>query len=253
MRFADRLPVRSILEPLAGLSNARNTGVLASKGDFVIWTDDDVLVDEDWLSAYFKSFKAHPEQPIFGGKATPYYEEPVQAWFTANETALWSLLAIRNEPSWSEITKERVPFGLNYAIRGAEQRSHLYDPNLGVAPGRRRGGEEVAVIRAILAEGYTGIWVWDAAVLHLISHERQSEAYIRQFYSSHGFDHPIAGRRIGKINTLKGVGIALKIWAKASIAYHFKRRSDAVQSVPHLITASRARASLSRYLGQDLE
>ncbi|MEN7536018.1 glycosyltransferase family A protein [Aurantiacibacter flavus] len=250
--FAERLPVRHVFEPNAGLSNARNAGVRASQGDFIVWTDDDVLVDENWLNAYFQSFKAHPGRAIFGGKATPLYEEPAKEWFVEAEPELCSLLAIRNAPSWKEITRDRVPYGLNYAIRGTEQRSHLYDPNLGVAPGRRRGGEEVAVIREILAAGHSGVWVWEAAVLHRISPERQSEAYIRQFYSSHGYDYPIAGHRVGKLHSLKGIAIALAAWGKSSIKYRLMRRSKPVQSVPHLVAASIAGASLRRYLGLQL-
>ena len=48
-RHADILPIRRIHEMKTGLSNARNTAVHNAKGDYIIWTDDDVLVDEKWL------------------------------------------------------------------------------------------------------------------------------------------------------------------------------------------------------------
>lgn len=247
--FSGQLPVRRVPEPKAGLSNARNAGVRESQGEFVLWTDDDVLVDEQWLNAWFRAFRDHPGEALFGGRSEPVYEPPEQAWFIANQHELRSLLAIRNTPEWATITRERVPFGLNYAIRGIEQRAHPYDPRLGVAPGRRRGGEEVAVIREILTEGGTGRWVWDATVYHLIPTERQTEAYIRQFYSAHGYDHPVVGQRVGPADRTRGVLRALLIWAKASISFRLKRRIDQTRSVPALVTASRAKASLRRYLG----
>src|SRR5688500_3500637 len=43
--FSGRLPIRRVSEPEAGLSNARNRGVAEAKGDYICWTDDDVLID----------------------------------------------------------------------------------------------------------------------------------------------------------------------------------------------------------------
>ena len=253
LEFSDRLPLRGVFEPNAGLSNARNAGVRATLGRFVLWTDDDVLVDVDWLSVYFQAFKDHPHQAVFGGLTAPVYEAPEQEWFKSNQAALRSLLAIRDDRSWTSIQRDRVPYGLNYAIRGEEQRSHLYDPDLGVAPGRRGGGEEVSVIRTILASGLSGLWLWNAKVYHLIPSLRQSETYIRQFYSANGYDCPVAGHRVGRISTLKGLVIAFRIWIKNVVAYAVKRPVKRAKSVPHLIRASQAKASLRRYLGLSRE
>jgi GT2 family glycosyltransferase len=41
--------VRSLVEPVPGLSVARNAGVLAAGGEVVAFTDDDVVVDPTWL------------------------------------------------------------------------------------------------------------------------------------------------------------------------------------------------------------
>ena len=250
--FADRLPIRRVAQPVPGLSNARNAGVRESRGEFVLWTDDDVLVDENWLAAYFDAFRRHPDTAVFGGRSEPVYEEPVQEWFRANQRELQSLLAIRDEPAWVEITPTRVPYGLNYAIRGREQRAHRYDPELGVAPGRRRGGEEVALIRAILAAGGTGRWVWDATVFHLIPAARQRRAYIRQFYTANGYDFPIAGPRDGSLSSLKGAAIAARLLLRSGILSLAARPFSAAFAARHLIRATRARASMARYLGRPL-
>ena len=93
---------------------------------------------------------------MFGGRSRPLYEEPRQPWFEANEEHLDALLALRDEPDSEVITKSQTPYGLNFALREIEQRKYLYDPALGVAPGRRRGGEEAAVLNAVLDNGGTG-------------------------------------------------------------------------------------------------
>src|SRR5512143_830758 len=51
-RFEARLPIRGVFETQPGLSNARNRAVREAGGEYVLFTDDDVLVDPDWLVAY---------------------------------------------------------------------------------------------------------------------------------------------------------------------------------------------------------
>ena len=44
--FAGQLPVRLLFEAKPGKSNALNTAIRQSKGDYILWTDDDTRVDE---------------------------------------------------------------------------------------------------------------------------------------------------------------------------------------------------------------
>ena len=55
--FDSRLPIRRLHEPVPGLSNARNTAIAAAAGDYIVWTDDDVVVCPEWLSAYVQAFR----------------------------------------------------------------------------------------------------------------------------------------------------------------------------------------------------
>lgn len=48
-RHAEQLPLERLSEPVQGLSHARNRAIRAARGDIVLWTDDDALVDLGWL------------------------------------------------------------------------------------------------------------------------------------------------------------------------------------------------------------
>ena len=103
--FAETLPIRRVYEPKAGLSNARNRGVSEAKGEFILWTDDDVLVRGRWLTAFAEAFQAHSEMAVFGGCILPLYAEPKAHWFIAAEDQLRSLLAHRNFSGLSAIRR----------------------------------------------------------------------------------------------------------------------------------------------------
>ena len=66
-RYADRLPVRRLDEKNQGMSYARNCAQRAAAADLLLWTDDDVLVDEDWLAAYVRAAARWPNAGYFGG------------------------------------------------------------------------------------------------------------------------------------------------------------------------------------------
>jgi glycosyltransferase involved in cell wall biosynthesis len=47
--FAGQLPLRVLREPKPRKSNAANLVVKEARGEYILWTDDDVLVEPDWL------------------------------------------------------------------------------------------------------------------------------------------------------------------------------------------------------------
>ena len=205
--FVSRLPIGLVREEVAGLSHARNAGARHARGDYILWTDDDVLVDQDWLDAYRRAFNAHPEAAFFGGRVRPVLEPPTPAWLSDNVDLLDQLLAVRDfgdEPFEIRGDDDRLPFGASYAVRARDQRRHLYDPELGVSPTMRRSGEETEVLRAIMAEGGVGRWVPDARVSHIIPVHRQTLAYVVQHYRAYGETAAYLAVRRGETVPLSG-------------------------------------------------
>src|SRR5262249_22427954 len=73
-KHADALPLRRLLETKQGLSHARNCALEHLRGELLIWTDDDVLVDPGWLAAYVDAANATPGAGYFGGPVEPWFE-----------------------------------------------------------------------------------------------------------------------------------------------------------------------------------
>lgn len=187
--YKNRLPINYFLESKPGLSNARNRAVIESKGTYICWTDDDVVIDQNWLAAYADAFQRYPNTAVFGGPIKPIFEGPLPSWFSENRKSLGDLFAerdISDKFCHLSLQGNLIPYGANYAVRSAEQRRHLYDPYLGVAPQQKRLGEEVSVIRNIITEGQEGIWVPTAKVEHIIPQRRLSLDYVKSYQESAG-------------------------------------------------------------------
>jgi len=190
--FAARLPIRRVFEGTPGLSNARNKGVAEARGAYICWTDDDVLLDPDWLAAYAEAFAEHPEAAVFGGRVMPVLQPPTPGWFmeVQRDGTLDNLLAKRDFGAQGRVLSltdgRSLPYGANYAIRTADQRKCLYDPRFGVSPDHKRLGEETRVFAALGEAGEIGWWVPGAKVNHIIPATRQTIRYALQYFMSAG-------------------------------------------------------------------
>ena len=65
--WSDRLPLRYSCETRPGLSHARNTGIAASHGRYIFFTDDDCVVNADWIATGVRLLSEAPLQ-IIGGR-----------------------------------------------------------------------------------------------------------------------------------------------------------------------------------------
>lgn len=194
--FESRLPLRYYFEPKPGKSNALNLAIREAKGDYLLYTDDDVLVAEDWMIEYAAAFQRHPDVAIFGGAIDPWFEGEPPAWLPTVLPIVESAYAIRRMPvdaPESSMVANFLPFGANLALRKAEQERFLYDPKLGPNADTQMRGEETAVILKMLESGIKGVWAPRARVRHFLPKHRQTEGFLRGVY--HGLGK-ISGRRM---------------------------------------------------------
>jgi glycosyltransferase involved in cell wall biosynthesis len=232
--YLRRLPVRKELETKAGLSNARNQAIDTAKGEYILWTDDDVIVDPGWLSAYVGAFRRWPEAAVFGGRIRPRYEPPVTRWVAEAETLLEGPFAIRDFGDRVQplsIAGYRIPFGANFAIRSKEQQTFRYDPNLGAAPNRPRSDDEIDVITRLLQSGAIGYWIPKAMVDHCIGTNRQTVRYIGDFFEANG--ETLAFRTAAAIiRTPFWFGIPRRIWPRLFVWWLLYRFCRFVSPAP---------------------
>ena len=187
----DALPLVAVDEPQPGLSHARNRAVAAARGELLLFTDDDVSVDEDWLRAYERALRAHPDVAVFGGPIRPVFERATPEWIAAVEEHVPTSFAWLDPEEPVTLSFEEggtLPFGANFAIRADALSDTPFDPTLGRQPGTvLLGGEETQVIRNLMEAGAKGRWLADAPVTHRIERARMTRAYQRKYWYGVGW------------------------------------------------------------------
>lgn len=150
------LAVNYFFEPHKGKSNALNAALARTKGDLLLFTDDDVTVAENWMEQWVTAF-AQLGCDAAVGKITlaPHLVRP---WM--NRRHMWWLACPDAQPT---ATPELI--GANMALRrGVLQRVPGYDPELG--PGALGLGEEALFGGQLVAAGFKIGYAERAAVVH---------------------------------------------------------------------------------------
>lgn len=230
------LPLRTEREPHLGIAHARNRAVGTARGRWILWLDDDVLVDPGWLRAYGRAVRRWPEAAFFGGPIEPRFEGEPPPWLSANLSRLAGVYAMRDlGPAPIELDRFHVPWGPNMAVRADVERQVPYDPQLGLAGRDRIGGVETDHLRQIVDLGHRGWWVPEARVQHVIGANRLTVSHVRRYFEG-------LGRSIGLKH---GAGLP-ESWFRA-LAFERRYRNSLASGaaseawMPLLIEASLAR------------
>lgn len=172
-----------------GLAYARNAGFVASTGDIVIATDDDVIVPPDWLERLVAPF-ARSDVMIVTGNVLPFeLETPAQHFFELYGGLGRGFRRFEVNADWFEAFRFRaVPTWELGATANAAFRAQIFThPKIGLmdetlGPGMPSGvGEDTYLFYKVLKAGYTIAYEPEAYVWH--KHRRTMAALRRQLYN----------------------------------------------------------------------
>jgi glucosyl-dolichyl phosphate glucuronosyltransferase len=221
---AGRLPVRRVVEGTQGLANARNRALAEARGEWIIFTDDDVLLEPDWLLSYAEAFAAFPEAGFAGGRIVPLWPDGPPGWFKGERLDLMNGVLV-----WYDLgTDVRAatpadpePFGANFALRRVlVDGIGAFHPGLGMNGTRLGRGEETEFFLRAAAAGAKGIYVGRALCHHPVQPDRLTLPALYRYGVASGRAHRAirspreAGSRVkgitflarGMLQLLKGRG-----------------------------------------------
>ncbi len=151
---------RYVIEPVPGLSRARNRGLAECDTDIVAFLDDDAIPAPDWLGILMEPFADRKTAASTGKVVTPESNDKSPGEETPR--------SLNNQvPRWFEIaTFGGMGLGSNIALRkqaciGAK----LFDERLGRGAPFQIGEETYALAR-LLSDGYDVVYLPSALVFH---------------------------------------------------------------------------------------
>ena len=116
---ASRVAIRVVREDELGLTPARLRGIRESKGELLIFVDDDNVLDDTYLANANTIAATYPFIGAFGGSITGEFEESPPYW--AVRYLPWLAICEIDRDYWSNLTNWSlaVPYGTGLCVRRA--------------------------------------------------------------------------------------------------------------------------------------
>jgi len=180
--FAGQNPApRYLKEGRQGLDFARNRAIAEAKGDVIVFADDDILVETNWLTEINRPFATDDAGAIaaVGGEVIPVFPDGLPPW-----VAEWHApLAFRLDAG--PLPSRQSPMGANLAIRRSVFGSiGQFHTALDRAAGNYFSGGDAEMIRRIRSAGL-GVWFAPAAA---VRHQMPASRTTFRYAVRHAFD-----------------------------------------------------------------
>lgn len=210
------------VEERLGHSHARNRGIAAAGGDYLIFTDDDVLVEPGWVDALCAGF-SDPDVVAVGGRVLPKWPSPPPSWMSPRNASVLALTDYGDGPR--DLVDSEFPIGPSMAIRAAAvgASSEPFDARLGHRGDGYFGYDEYELFNRLRSRGRL-VYRPGAVVLHRILPERMTWEGMRRASLHNGFGSMRADRLGGKPGAGRRVAVPAAVRAYAS-ALRQRRRN----------------------------
>lgn len=175
-RVADRVQrpdtrVRVVVEPALGLSHARNRAIAESRGDYILFIDDDAMASPRLVEHYLDTIEHHAPD-VIGGNVLPNFDTMPPPELEYSWWSCWSLKHFGAHDRW--LDEGEYFLGTNVGASRAVLEARAFDTTLGRKGDSLVGGEEWYLGRSEFKRRF----VTGATVYHLVTRERMQPEYL---------------------------------------------------------------------------
>jgi cellulose synthase/poly-beta-1,6-N-acetylglucosamine synthase-like glycosyltransferase len=255
--------VRVVRETRSGISAARNRGVAEAAGEIIAFTDDDVEVDRRWLRALGERFAAAPELAAVTGLVVPaVLETPAQIFFEQSGNGLdrdyrpltferagrfrirRRDLADASERVHSMYQTGELGLGSNMAFRASALRAAGgFDEALGTGT-PTRGGEDLAILLELLADGHRLGYEPSAIVHH--THRESMPDLERQIHGyGLGFTAMLTAIALRDPRHVAGLASVVPAWLRSLRDPGSAKRTNRTDQYPRQLAGAELRGMLA--------
>lgn len=208
-----------------GLSGARNKGYSLSKGEKILYIDDDGVAEKKWLQRTVESFK--DEVAVVGGKVVPVYPEKKPEWLSKRMEMFLSVRDQGDLEKLLEIEDANIA-GCNMAFRRVTLEKYGgFDTDFGRKENNLISWEEAEFMQRLADRTDDKALYIPTVVQHKIPEERLKKDFFRKRLYSEGVSNALFSlkkdnsrlpREIAKklILTLYHLGLFLVYLAKGN-------------------------------------
>jgi glycosyltransferase involved in cell wall biosynthesis len=178
-------PVVYLFEKTPGLSAARNAGLARARGKIITYTDDDVVVDANWLVSIRKAFQ-DLDVAVVGGRVLLAPGQTFPSWWDPSFDGPFGKCDHGDQVRVDGSHHLNV-IGANLSFRRSVfDQCGLFSSEIGRRGNALTMGEETELLTRILKLGHHVAYFPEALVYHTPSRTRMTVSYLRRWYYRRG-------------------------------------------------------------------
>ena len=231
-----QVQLRYCVEPQQGLSYARNCGIRESRGDILVYVDDDALVNKEYLATYADFFRRNADAVAAGGPILPQYdgcEEPDWMSHYTRQLVTGKLYLGEKE---REFPGDAFPGGGNAAYRKSVFGAvGLFNVELGRKGNSLIGAEEKDLFDKMTSQGMKFYYLPTAILYHLIPPKKLTQDYFDRLTYGIGVSERYRTKQIGQGKYMGRLvkeaikwGGTLVLWTGFALKGQFKKGNKLV-------------------------
>ena len=213
-RFEEDFPTLNyqyFVEKNQGLSFARNRGIAEAKGDWLVFLDDDAMVEDDYVVRLLENIEIYPEAGAFGGKIEPFFEDEEPNWYS--KWAMGFVSAIDRGDKAHVFPANKFPIGANMGIkREVIEKVGMFNTELGRTGNNLLAGEEKDLFNRIREAGYQIVYFPNIGVKHCIPARRTTKEFVERLAYGIGVSERLRTRSIGACAYVKRLFMEMIKW-----------------------------------------
>jgi glycosyltransferase involved in cell wall biosynthesis len=177
--------LRYLFEPIQGKGSALNSGIKEAKGEIIVCTDDDCIVERHWLLRIHQIFETK-NIDLLGGKVIPFFTVEIPNWLKdyKNNLFKYPLMLFDLDEDYLEVNEKNkfFPIGANTSFR----KSSFYKFGKYIKWGR---AQDIELCYKWYKAGARIGYSPEVVVYHNTSPHRMTKNYFRKFFFQTGKDH----------------------------------------------------------------
>ena len=169
------LPVQALLQPIKGVSHARNLGIEKARGKWLVFFDDDEELEENYLSNLLALLGKSEESTILGGPYEAVFDGPKPIWIKNQ------YFNINLGSETRQLESGKYLWGGNLILSATlAKNAGLFDQKLGyVGAVRHSFGEDTEFLFRAVQKGGKQIYYPQLVVRH---HIQEGRYHLQAFY-----------------------------------------------------------------------
>lgn len=227
------IPYRVVLEKRPGVLFARLTGMLAANFSYIVYCDDDNLLDVHYVKNMYDYMEQHPQVGACGGRGVPeFLAEP--------DSIIRKNLMCYAMGSQRDNVKNYNLFGAGTCLRTSVAKDitmnhHFY--LVGRCGSQLLAGEDSEIMKCIVLKGFQLANLDGCTFIHVLPERRLNRKYLYKLYYGLGMSNPIQSiyDSVIKKKSVFYVYRALVSSIKNNIHYLFIRNKSDDQILMHLL------------------